>query len=168
MTRDSSQSHFYKISVFLMDQPTSFAPVVYRYRNFVILIQSEPFSSTPISNPYPKKNYGLQYPNPKPLNQLHISQCNWYCLFCLMRQKPWLFCLLSDKRFWSGPMTSKCYRQVLPITTITVQKPSLLKASQTRIQTNRFKRIISNQNPSFNQLTPKSCHKNMTKSLVML
>jgi len=51
-----------------------------------------------------------------------------------------------------------CYRQVLPTTTGTVQKPSLLKASQARIQSNGFKRIITNQNPSFNQLTPKSCH----------
>jgi len=45
--------------------------------------------------------------NPKPLNQLHISQYNWYCLFCLMRQKLWLFCLLSDKSCWSGHMTSR-------------------------------------------------------------
>ena len=36
-----------------------------------------------------------------------------------------------------------CYRQVLPITTISVQRPSLLKSSQARIQSNGSKRIMS-------------------------
>jgi len=80
------------------------APVVYGYGNFAILIQSETFSSTPYLIIW---KYGLRYPNPKPLNQLHISQYYWYCLFCLTRQKLWLFCLLSDKSCWSGHMTSR-------------------------------------------------------------
>jgi len=51
-----------------------------------------------------------------------------------------------------------CYRQVLPVTTIAVQKPNLLKVSQARIQLNGFKRSMTNQNPSSDQLTLKSCH----------
>ena len=74
-------------------------PVVYGYRNFAILIQSEIFSWTP----YPKiKNCELRYPNPKPLTQLYISLHIQLCLFCLTSQNLWLFCLLSDAIRWSG------------------------------------------------------------------
>jgi len=41
---------------------------------------------TPISNP-----------NPKPFNQLHISQHNWYCLFCLMSQNCGYFASCQTK-----------------------------------------------------------------------
>jgi len=40
-----------------------------------------------------------------------------------------------DLTFFKKPL---CYRQVLPITTVTVQKPSLLKTSQARIQSNIY------------------------------
>jgi len=65
-------------------------------RNFFINSISETIKLwTPISNP-----------NPTLLNLLHISQYNWYCLFCLTREKLWIFCLLSDKSCWSGHMVS--------------------------------------------------------------
>ena len=93
----------------LKTSPSGAVSVVYGYGNFAILIQSEAFSSTPY--PIHIQKYKIMdsdiQSNPKLLNQLHISQYNWYCLFCLTRQNLWLFCLLSDKSCWSDHTTSR-------------------------------------------------------------
>ena len=57
--------------------PDPCSSLLYWYRNFAILIQSETFSSTPYTNHIQKVKImdsdPISNPNPKPLTQLHIS-----------------------------------------------------------------------------------------------